>query len=209
MKGQTMFKFHAELPASITVPLGDTGLSTEVPIKAIAEAHPELIRFAVCNGFIGALNNISRGKDDSGAAFSDAVWAGMRQKKVDTWLQGDWAARAGGGDRATTVLKEAYLDERKAATGATTAALEKSIKATVQDTFGKDEPATFSRFMDAVALLVTRRDRTGADEAADEFKAAVGETRARFEAKYRKLAEEAAAKRAKVKASIDVADLDF
>lgn len=198
-----------QLPESIRVPLGDTGKSTEVRVADIAKQHPDLIRNAALQGFIGALNNISRGKDEQGKALSDDVWATARQKKVDVWMQGDWAGKSGGGDRATTQLKEAYVDERKEATGATTAAVERQIKDTVANVLGKDTSATFANFMSAVALVVARRDNAGADENSEAFERAVDETRARFEAKYQKLADDAAARRAKAKAGLDVADLDF
>jgi len=201
-----MFKVTIELPATITVPLGDTGKSTEVPVKQIAE-RPEMLRFAAIAGFMGALANISRGKDEEGKPLSDAVWATARQKKVDTWLQGDWAGKAGGGERATTALKEAFVDERKANTGATTAQIERSIKATVAEVFGKDEAATFGRFMDALAVQMARRNSGNSKLPADDD--AVGTLRSKIEAKYRRLADEAAAKRAAAKEAIDVSDIDL
>jgi len=202
-----MFKFQIELPESLEVATGDTGKSVKLDVKALAAAHPEIIRFAAMNGFIGALNNISRGKDDNGAANSDDVWHAQRNKKVDTWMRGEWAARSGGGERASAALKEAFVDERKALTNATTAQIERSIKDTVQQVFGKDESATFSKFMDAVALLMARREANDDKLAADHK--LVSEKREAIEAKYRKLADEAAARRAKASAAIDVTSIEL
>jgi hypothetical protein len=197
-----MFTFTIELPESIKVAVGDTGKETLVDIAAIAKAHPGLIRNAALSGFIGTLNNISRGKDDDGKANSDAVWAAMRAKRVDAWLAGDWAMRAGG-ERAMTQLKEAFIDERRAATGATIAQVERSIKDLVANTFGKEEAATFGRFLDAVALMMVRRDTGG-----DDVKL-VTETREALEAKYQKLADEAKAARDKVSAKLDLTDISL
>lgn len=204
-KGNPMFKVTIELPESVTVALGDTGKETKVDVKAIAQAHPDVIRFAVINGFMGALANVSRGKDDDGKANSDAVWATMRQKRADVWMSGEWAGKGGGGERASAALKEAFVAERVAA-GATTAQIDKAIKAEVKEAFGDKEPATFARFLDALAIRLHKRD-FGADAA--KHPEQVSEYRERIEAKYRKLAEDAAKARAKAKDALDLSSLDF
>lgn len=200
-----MFKFEVELPESIKVAVGDTGLETVVDVKAVAAASAEVIRFACLAGFIGSLNNISRGKqEDGGKPNSDAVWAAMRDKRVKAWVAGDWSQRAGG-ERATTALKEAYIDDIRQAKGATIAQVERGIKDLVADTYGKDEPATFSRFMDALALTLARRDAGGVGETAES----IADYRAKIEAKYQGLADAAKAKRAEVSAKLDVTGIDL
>jgi hypothetical protein len=200
MKGNVMFTVSIELPESVKVAVGDTGAETLVDIKAIAAAHPQVLRFAVLNGFIGALNNVSRGKNDDSAANSDAVWASLRDKRAAVWMQGDWAGKGGGGERQSAALRDAYVAERLAA-GMTSAQVDKSIKDAVKATFGDKEPATFSRFMDAVATGIGKRD--GLDEAG------VADVRQRIEAKYRKLADDAAKARAKASAAVDVLAIEF
>lgn len=186
----------------VRLPLGDTGLHTEFDISKMSEG---VLGMALVNGFIGALNNISRGKGEDDKPNSDAVWASMRAKKVDAWLAGDWASRSGGGERAMTALKEAFVDERKAATGASSAAIEKSIKELVKATFGEKESATFARFMDAVALTMARKEHGNDKLASDSI--AVTELRAKIEAKYQGLADAAAKARAKASAKLDLTDI--
>jgi hypothetical protein len=197
-----MFEVTISLPATITVPLGDTGKSTEVAIQSIAR-NPDVLRFALLNGFMGALNNISRGKDEaSGKPNSDDVWAAARAKKVDTWLAGEWAARASGGERQSSMIREAYVDFVKRETKATQGQVDASIKALVVEMFGKDESATFARFMDAWALKRARKD-------GDDSEQNIATVREAFESKFRKMAEAAAASRAKAASKLDLSDLDI
>lgn len=198
-----MITFTVEVANTvIKLPLGDTGLVTEFDI---AKMPASVLSMALVNGFMGALNNISRGKDEDGKPLSDDVWAAARQKKVDAWMAGDWASRSGGGERAMTALKEAFVDERKAATGATQAQVERTIKELVKARFGEKESATFARFMDALALQLAERDEgVGEGKAKPEH---VAEKRAAIEAKYQGLADEAAKARAKAKAKIDLTDI--
>lgn len=201
MKGNIMIKIAIELPEFIEVATGETGKSVRVDLKAIA-ANPQVLRFAALNGFIGALNNVSRGKAEDGSANSDDVWHGMRQKRADVWLTGEWAGKGGGGERQTTGLKDAFIAERMAA-GATSAQVEKAIKDAVRAAFGDKEPATFSRFMDALALVIAERDGLKGDAEA------VAERRTKIEAKYKGLADAAAAARAKAANAIDLTGIDI
>lgn len=200
-----MFNVSIELPETVAVATGETGKSVTIDIQAIAKAHPQLLRFAVVNGFLGAMNNVSRGKDEAGAANSDAVWHSLREKRAAVWMSGEWAGKGGGGERATTGLKDAFVAERMAA-GATSAQVEASIKGAVKQAFGDKEPATFSRFMDALALTLAQRDHSGKGKPTDET---VADYRSRIEAKYRKLADEAAAARAQAKAGLDLTAIDL
>lgn len=167
LKGKTMangiFSITiADLPAEMQVPVGDTGKTTTLRLKDFA---PSVIRSAVINGFIGALNNVSRGKDDeTGKPNSDDVWASMRQKRADVWAAGDWAGRGGGGAEAKG-LKEAYIAERLQA-GSTLAKIEAAMKAQVIAIFGSKPtddkapavPVSFDNFLKAVATAVARKE---------------------------------------------------
>lgn len=137
--------------------LGDTGKVTVVPIKDIAEKHPDVVRMAAIRGFVGALNDISRGKAENGKANSDDVWAAARDKRVKPWTEGSWAAieRA---ESQYTAMREQYYTERAEAAGLTRAEVDKTIRGLVTEMFGKDENATFSRFLDAVARQKAAQD---------------------------------------------------
>lgn len=188
-----MFTISIEVPESFEVAVGDTGQNTKVDLKAILSQHPIVARYAILNGMIGALNNVSRGKnDETQAPNSDAVWAAMRDKRAAVWLTGEWSGKGGGGDRATTQLRDAFIAERMAA-GATLKQADDSIKALVKATYGDKEPATFSRFMDALALMISKRDQIDEQDA-----------RTQIESKYRRLAEDAAAARAKASSVMDL-----
>jgi hypothetical protein len=163
-----------------TVALGDTGLVTKVEVSKFPESA---IKFAAMNGFISALNNISRGKDDNGKANSDDVWASARAKRCLPWVDGNW----GSVTRESNVapLKEAYIDETRERTKQSVADVEKDMTKLVRDTFGEKEKATFGRFLDALATQIAKARKLDTDE-----------VRGKLEAKYARLAKEAADARA-------------
>lgn len=121
------------------------------------------------------------------------------EKKMAAWYKGEFNVVARG-ESAMTALRNQYIDERRAATNATQAEVEKQIKATVASVFGKDESATFSRFLDAVATLKAK---------AKGEQRAVADIRAEIEDGLAKRADEAEQARAKARAelTVDVADL--
>lgn len=176
-----MTKFTIELEAEMKVPVGDTGLVTVLRIKDMPEAT---IRFAAINGLIGALNNVSRGKDENDKPNSDDVWASMREKRTRPWYEGSWGSVTR--ESASAPMREAYVDETRARTNQSIAEVEKDMAALVKSVFGDKEKATFGRFLDALANQVAKAQKL------DE-----GETRDRLDAKYRRLAKEAADARAK------------
>lgn len=164
MKGYVMFTFSIELPESITVAVGDTGLNTVVPVKDIVTANPDMARFAALAGFMGALNNISRGKDANDKALSDDAWSAMRGKKVAVWLGGTWGA-TGRSDSAIKLAKDQFVFEAMARTNAAASAIEAKMKADVLAAFGKATPATFGAYLDAVALAKYPSDKELSDRA--------------------------------------------
>ena len=160
------------------------------------------LEYALVNGFLSALSDVSRPKDDNGKAMDDSCWQAARDKRMVSWKQGDWAAKGGArGESAMTALKEQYIDERKAAIGATRKAVEDSIKATIKSVFGDKEPATFDNFLNAVAVL---KHRASDGESGD-----VISIREAIETDLAARAEAAAAERAKIAKSIDVSALDL
>lgn len=179
-----------ELPKSIRTSLGDTGKWTEVPLEQMPK---RVVEQAVLNGFIGALCNISRGKDEHGKANGDDVWARKREAKVKTWLGGDWASTERG-EQGMTLLKEQFVSEQVTLAGMTVKACEAAIAELVKETFGKEERVTFSRYLDAVATHLAK------EEGASDY----ATIRAEIEADLAARAEAAAEERRKASAKVDV-----
>lgn len=201
------FTASVELPAVLKVPTYGADktvlFETTVDLQAIMAANPVMLRFAALAGFIGALNDVSRGKDDkTGAANSDAVFESMRAKRAAVWLTGVWSSKGGGGERALTAVREAYVDDVRAKTGASVREVEANIKATVASAFGDKEPATFAKFIEAMGLALAKNEH--GDKATAEQ---VGEAREAFEAHYQALADQAAKARAAAGAKVDLTSL--
>jgi len=194
-----MFKVEIELPESIRVPLSDTGKFTTVPISDIAK-HPHVLRFAVLAGFEGALNNISRGKDESGKPNSDSTFAAMRDKRMKPWLDGadSWGSTERG-ESAYSAMREVWTDDYRARTNATAKEADAYIKAKVAERLPKDTKATFGAFLDATALdMVDAKQAKDANEARGLLESYLsGLIAARDEA------------RAKAAAKLDVPAFDF
>lgn len=184
------------LPETITVPVGKTGLSTKLNIKDLNES---VIAMAVINGFTSAINDVSRGKDDSDKPNSDDVWAAMRDKRCAAWLAGTWThSKQGAGASIIGRMKEAYVSEQSIAHNVSATVIRKKIKQTVADVFGADEPATFNRFLDAIATLYAKANKLDFDD-----------VRYKLEAKYTKLAIEAAAQSEQLSDSLDLSAIEL
>lgn len=161
-----MVKVTIELPDEIRYPLADTGKFTVIPVKQIAQS-PKQIAFAAMNGFMGALGNVSRGKDESGKPNSDSVFAAMREKRMKPWIEGadSWGSTERG-ESAYTAMREVWIDDYRARTNATHKEAEAFIRAKVEERLGKDTKATFGAFLDASALeLVDAKAAASTDEA--------------------------------------------
>jgi hypothetical protein len=187
------FTITLELPNSIKTSLGkDTGIWTEVQLNAIPA---NVLKAACLNGFISALNDISRGKDENDRPLSDEAWGKKRAQRVATWVKGEWTSSARS-ESAMSMLKDQFISEQVAG-GATAKQAEASIKATVAAVFGDKEPATFARFLDAVATMLSKeKGAKGYDEVRAEIE---GDLQARAEA--------AALERAKVVQKADVSSV--
>jgi len=144
----------------IAVPINDK-LRTEVPVRAICIGNPEMLKVAAINGFTGKLGNVSKGglKAKLGREASDADLATARAKIVsDAWLKGTWNL-SGSGPRDSLVgeMNDAYIN-KQVTQGFTVAQAIAKKRNTVTAAFGKDEKATFPRFLDAVATLKCKAD---------------------------------------------------
>jgi hypothetical protein len=146
----------------ISCPVNDT-LSTAVPVVDIVTRHPEMLRFAALAGFMGKLGNVSKGglKAKLGRDATDKDLAAARDKIVkDAWLNGTWnLSGSGPRDSITADMRNLYVSERVAA-GQSVADVETAIRGAVTAAFGKDEKATFARFLDAVATLKVKADES-------------------------------------------------
>lgn len=197
-----MFTITIELPESINVDLGDTGLLNVVPVKEIGEKFPEVIRFAVCNGFMKALNDVSRPKEDD-EPVSDASWLAARQKRIDNaWLAGEWAGKGGGsnGERLGTLAMELYVAAAASANGVEPKVIAKVIEGKVKSRFGKDAKLTVENKM--AAIVGDRLDADGFDAKAKDADATRKAAVEAFEAEWFGKAREALAERAKVKVDL-------
>lgn len=193
-----MTKLNLNLPTTITVALGkDSGnkLAVETArlpanvVEAIAVAG---IKVILTNCFNGG------GKD---AKTEDKVAA--VQKKLDAWYRGEFNVVARG-DSVMTALREAYVDDVRAKTGASLKDVEQSIKAAVQHAFGETESATFGRFIDAMAQAIAREEH--GKDATDEQ---IAGARDAFEAHYQALADEAAKRRTDAGAKVDLLGINL
>jgi hypothetical protein len=150
------------MPASITVPISETQ-GTDIPVRDIFTAHPHMIRYAALAGMMGKLNNVSKGglKAKLGRDATDKDLATARSKIVtDAWMEGNWnLSGSGPRDSITADMRDLYVSERVLA-GQSIADVEKAIRGAVTAAFGKEEKATFARFLDAVATLKVKADES-------------------------------------------------
>jgi len=191
-----MTKVTIELPNELRVPVGKTGKVTVVPLKTYS---PKLIQFAVLQGITGALNDVSRGKNDKDQPNSDEVWAALRDKRITAWTQGQWTlSRQGGGSTIVGRMKEAYIVEQCAVHNCAASLIESKIKQTVHQVFGEKETANFTKFLDALATLVSKDRKLDFDD-----------VRQKLETKYTDAAVELMASREKVADKIDLSSIDI
>jgi hypothetical protein len=158
----------------IAVPVNDAGLKNDVPVVDIVTAHPEMLRFAALAGFMGKLGNVSKGglKAKLNREATDKDLFEARAKIIkDAWLAGTWNL-SGSGPRDSIVgeMRDAYI-AKQVALGRTVKQAESAIRDTVTAAFGKDEKATFPRFLDAVATIKAKTLPEGSDESYDTIRA--------------------------------------
>jgi len=192
-----MATFTITLSDAVRVPLGDTGKFTEVPIK---DFPASTIQFAVHAGFQGALNNISRGKDEKGKPLSDDAWAALRAKRVQPWIDGtSWGSTTRESNIAP--LKEAFIADMRAKYAEmfpSDKAVEDYFAGVVKETLGKDEKATFANMMAAIA---TQKAKANGSSVEDETTTLMDI--------YGKMAEERAEQRKAATSKLDVSGITF
>lgn len=88
--------------------------------------------------------------NSAGANGTLAEKAAAANKRRASWQRGEWAI-VERGESEHTAMREAWIDDYRAKTGATAKEAESHIRQTVTDAYGKDTKATFSNFIDAVA----------------------------------------------------------
>ncbi len=160
----------------------------ELPANVIA---------AICEG--GAKIVLTNAYNGGGKDKTDAEKEAQMLKRLDAWKRGEYV-QVERGESQFTAMREQYYSERLEAAGQTRAQVDKQIKQLVASTFGEKEPATFSKFLDAVA---THKHKAGDERA-------VSDIRDEIEAALAKRTAEAAAKRAELASKIDVEmDLGF
>jgi hypothetical protein len=191
-----MPKLTLNLPTTTTVALGkDT--TDRLPIDW-ARVQPNVIEAILVAGAKVIITNAYNG---GGKEAKQADKVAAATKKLDAWYRGEFNV-AVRGDTMMTALREAYVDDVKAKTGATTKQVEESIRKAVSHVFGEKEAATFGRFIDAMGTLIARQKH--GDKPTDE---AVQAEREAFEARYQALADEAAKRRADASKTLDLTGL--
>lgn len=155
---------------------------------------PESILPAILE--VGAKTVLTNAFNGGGKDASEAEKLAAMEKKMEAWYRGEFNVTSRG-ESGLTPLKEQYIDERRAATGSTRSEVEKSIKALVAQVFGKDESATFGKFLDAVATLKAKEGGEVADH------------REAIESALADRAAKAQAKRDAMAAKLDVSAIDL
>lgn len=185
-----MTKLTIDLPTTIKVALGkDSGQYLAIETKRLPANVVEAIFTAGAKVILTNCFN-GEGKD---AKFDERK--AKATKKLDAWYRGEFNITSHG-DSFMKLMREAYIDDVRAKTGGSVSDVEQSIKATVKAHFGEKESATFGRFLDALAIDLSKAADMSVDEARDAL-----------EAKYQALADEAAKKRSAVEAKLDVSAL--
>lgn len=133
---ETVLTFRPEKRSEFTVDL------YQVPESVIAKILEVGARTILTNTYNGG------GKDATEAEREAKVDA-----KVKAWLSGDFNANGGErGDSLATEMKDAFI-AKQIVNGRTVKQAEATIRDTVTAAFGKDEKASFGRFLEAVATL--------------------------------------------------------
>lgn len=147
---------------------------------------------------VGAKTILTNVYNGGGKDATEAEKTAALLKKLDAWYRGEFAI-VERGESAFTAMREAWLDEFRAATGATIKQADEFLRGKVTEALGKDAKATFSAFLDVTANEYVK---------AGQFENA-GDARDALEAHYCKLAADAAKKRDEAKAKLVMPTLDL
>ncbi len=151
-----------------------SNVRTDIPVADIFRTYPALLRFAALHGMFGKLGNVSKGglSKQLDRAATDADLGKAREKIVDNWINGDWNAnRTGPRDSLAGDMREAFI-AKQVANGKTVKEADAMIRAAVTEAFGKDEKATFGKFLEAVATIKAKATNGNYDELLAEVTAA-------------------------------------
>lgn len=155
---------------------------TKVPAKCLADI--------LTAGALTVLNNTYNG---GGSKATEAEKAKKLNAKIESWYQGNYnIVEREVADSITSDMKEAFV-ANKVRNGMTAKDAEALIRQTVTDVFGKEEKATFPKYLDAVATQLAAANK-------EEF----GTVRDRIEAAATAAAEKLRAERAANNAAIKV-----
>lgn len=164
------------------------------PIYLEVDKLPASVIAAVFEG--GAKVILTNAFNGGGKDRPEAERLAQMQKRMDAWARGEYVVVER--ESAYGAMREAYIDETKARTNASVKDIEAGMAKAVKDAFGKDEKVTFGRFLDAIALVL-----------ASAKNGSPAEVREKLEAKYARLADEAAAKRKETSAALDVSGISL
>lgn len=147
---------------------------------------------------VGAKTILTNVYNGGGKDATPAEKLAALQKKLDAWARGEFNV-VERGESQFTAMREAWVDETRAATSMTIKQADEYLRAKVVEKYGKDAKATFSLFLDATAAEYV---------AAGQFESAA-DAREALESHYAKLADDAAKAREKASAKIEVPTLDL
>lgn len=176
------------LPETIFIRATSDGAKVELetgklPSEVVARIFEAGAKVLLTNAFNGG------GKEQPEADRFKAL-----KGKMDSWYKGEFSS-SGRGDSWMTELKNQFVSEQMLERGVTPAQVEKELKELVRSTFGEKESATFSRFLDAVALHLSKEEDAGEYE---DIRAGIEQDLAERTAKA-KAEREAAASKVEVK----------
>lgn len=162
---------------------------------ATADQFTPVAEAILVTGIKTILTNVWNG---GGKDATEAERKAQVEKKLAAWAAGNFniVERS---ESYLTAMKEAWIDEFRAANGCSVKDAEAYLKAIVVEAFGKDAKGTFGNYLDATATgLVKNGDFEN-----------VADAREALDAHYAKLADEAAKKAAKMNAKLVAPKLDL
>lgn len=160
---------------------------SKLPLAVLAE---------VCR--VGGLTILTNAYNGGGGNATEAERLAAMKKKLDAWERGEFRV-VERGESAFTGMRESFIDEFRAANGASLKQAEAFIADKVHAAMGKDSKATFSNYLDVTAAELVK---------SGEFESAA-DAREALEGHYAKLADDAAKARAKASAKLEAPKLDL
>lgn len=166
------------------------------PVNFEASACPDSIFEKLIE--VGAKTILTNVYNGGGKEATASEKLAQLQKKLDAWKRGEFNV-VERGESQFTAMREAWMDEIRAATAMTIKQADEYLRGKVRAKFGDDHKATFSAFLDATAAEYVAAGQFESDADAREA----------LESHYAKLADDAAKEREKASAKIEVPTLDL